>query len=102
MGALKSLTCSRGHPMVEENLYRRGDGQRECLTCKRERNRGRKAGPVAQLDRAPRTGRIPPAGEVAGSSPAGSTKAVGCPEHGVGCGYAKAGGWWCPVKGKVL
>ena len=25
--------------MVEENLYLRGDGQRECLTCKRGRNR---------------------------------------------------------------
>lgn len=42
MGALKSSHCSRGHKMDEANLYHRGDGKRECLTCKRERNRGRK------------------------------------------------------------
>lgn len=44
MGALKSDKCSRNHPMVPANLYIRGDGQRECLTCKQERNRGRKPG----------------------------------------------------------
>ncbi len=27
--------------MEGENLYHRGDGGRECLTCKTERNRGR-------------------------------------------------------------
>lgn len=40
MGALKSSHCSKGHPMAEPNLYMRGDGKRECLTCKRNRNRG--------------------------------------------------------------
>ena len=44
MGALKSLECSHGHPMEDPNLYHRPDGKRECLTCKRERNKGRKAG----------------------------------------------------------
>jgi hypothetical protein len=29
--------------MTEGNLYHRRDGKRECLTCKKERNRGRKA-----------------------------------------------------------
>jgi len=43
MGALKSDKCSQGHKMVEGNLYHRRDGKRECLTCKRERNRGRKS-----------------------------------------------------------
>ena len=43
MGALKSERCSRGHRMVVENLYMRPNGKRECLTCKRERNRGRKS-----------------------------------------------------------
>ena len=42
MGALKSLKCSKGHVMEDPNLYHRGDGKRECLACKKERNRGRK------------------------------------------------------------
>lgn len=28
--------------------------------------------------------------------------ATGCPEHGQDCGYAKAGGWWCPKNGRVI
>ena len=34
------MACAKGHRMVEGNLYYRPDGNRECLTCKRERNRG--------------------------------------------------------------
>jgi hypothetical protein len=41
MGALKSDRCSKNHQMIEGNLYHRPDGKRECLTCKKERNRGR-------------------------------------------------------------
>ena len=48
MGALPSERCSKGHLMQDPNLYHRRDGKRECLTCKRERNRGRK--PSGDLD----------------------------------------------------
>jgi len=30
--------CKRGHPFTEENTFRRSDGRRTCLTCKRERD----------------------------------------------------------------
>ncbi len=35
--------------MVEGNLYFRSDGKRECLACKRARNRGRKNGLVLEV-----------------------------------------------------
>lgn len=44
MGALQSEKCSKGHPMSDPNLYHRPDGKRECLTCKRLRNRDRSIG----------------------------------------------------------
>lgn len=31
--------CVNGHPFTAENTYRRARGDRECLTCKRERAR---------------------------------------------------------------
>ena len=65
MGALKSERCSKGHPMVEGNLYLRSDGQRECLTCKRNR----KIAGIAQVEE-----RKPSKFDVAGSSPAGRSK----------------------------
>lgn len=39
MGALKSPRCSKGHKMVEPNLYFRPDGKRECRKCKSERGK---------------------------------------------------------------
>lgn len=50
-GALSTGFCSKGHLMADPNLYHRGDGKRECLACKRERNRGRK--PDAARDESP-------------------------------------------------
>ena len=67
MGALKSERCSKGHPMVEGNLYHRSDGQRECLTCKINRNR--KIAAIAQVEE-----RKPSKFDVVGSSPAGRSK----------------------------
>ena len=61
MGALKSTHCSRGHRMEPSNLYMRGDGKRECLTCKRERNRGRKSDAVVK-DRGSVSGGLPVSG----------------------------------------
>ncbi len=37
MGALKSKTCSKGHPLEGENLYQRKNGTRECRQCSRDR-----------------------------------------------------------------
>lgn len=37
MGAIKSATCSKGHPMEGENLYWRKNGARECRACMKER-----------------------------------------------------------------
>ena len=60
-----------------------------CPNCKRyDWNQPNKGGAVAQV-----VERLPRKQKVAGSMPAGTSKTAGCPEHGVGCGYAKAGGW---------
>lgn len=72
MGALKSERCSKGHPMVEGNLYHRSDGQRECLTCKRNRNR--KIAAIAQVEE-----RKPSKFDVVGSSPTGRSKVAKLP-----------------------
>lgn len=37
----KKLFCKNGHAMVESNLYRRPDGQRQCLSCKRSMQSGK-------------------------------------------------------------
>lgn len=45
--------------MVEGNLYHRSDNKRECLTCKRERNRGaRKREPGEDLGTATQRQRV--------------------------------------------
>lgn len=37
MGALKSSKCSKGHRLIEGNLYVRKDGQRQCRKCQMQR-----------------------------------------------------------------
>lgn len=61
MGALPSERCSKGHTMSEPNLYHRSDGKRECLTCKRERNRGRRVSDGHAFPRADSQQRVPAA-----------------------------------------
>lgn len=35
-------------------------------------------------------------------SPKATETAGRCPEHGVGCGFPKAGGWWCSEKSRIV
>jgi hypothetical protein len=43
MGALKSPKCSKGHRMVEGNLYYSKTGQRACRKCSIARVRAARA-----------------------------------------------------------
>lgn len=33
-------TCRHGHERIPENLYYRKDGRKDCLLCRKERNKG--------------------------------------------------------------
>ena len=77
VGRHKQAVCGYGHRMVEGNLYKRPDGQRQCLTCKREILRGRKSGSVeigSQAGQPVSGGHTRMSPTIAGSSPASPTK----------------------------
>jgi hypothetical protein len=42
VGALKSFKCSKGHRLVEGNLYIRKDGSRECKKCSKARSKAKR------------------------------------------------------------
>jgi hypothetical protein len=45
-GRPRQRTCARGHRLTGENVYAHADGSRECLTCKRDRQRKLRADPI--------------------------------------------------------